>query len=62
VALFQSLLSSRHRMMYSCCAIFCVTISSTWRAATCSAEFFLPGAAEIRPAERYSRAQRVLRG
>ena len=49
VALFQSLLSSRHRMMYSRCAILARTMPSTWRAAVCRPMLRLPGAGEMRP-------------
>jgi len=58
VALFQSDESSRHKMMYSCCDIFCVTMASTCLAATCRTAFFLPGAAEIRPARKRECASR----
>ena len=50
VALLQSLLSSRQRMMYSFCSILVRTMASTWRALFCSVELRLPGAAEMRPA------------
>lgn len=50
VAFDQSLLSSRHRMMYSFCSIFCRTMASTCRALFCSVVLRLPGAAEMRPA------------
>jgi hypothetical protein len=49
VALFQSLLSSRHRMMYSRCAILARTMPSTCFAAVCRPMLRLPGAGEIRP-------------
>jgi hypothetical protein len=49
VALLQSLLSSRQRMMYSFCSILVRTMASTWRALFCSVELRLPGAAEMRP-------------
>ena len=49
VALVQSLLSSRHKMMYSGVCIFCRTMASTCCDAVCNADVFLPGAAEMRP-------------
>lgn len=50
LALLQSLVSSRHRMMYSRCCIFDLTMLSTWREAICRLLFLRPGAAEMRPA------------
>lgn len=55
VALDQSLLSSRHRMMYSGVCIFWRTMCSTCCDATCSSLFLLPGAAEINPVPRLGR-------
>lgn len=50
VALLQSLVSSRHRMMYSFCSIFMRTMPSTCLALFCMMLFRLPGAADINPA------------
>ncbi len=55
VALLQSLESSRHKMMYSRCAILLFTMASTALAATCRPLFFLPGAALMRPAREQHR-------
>ena len=49
VALFQSLVSSKHMMMYSGCAILCLMMASTCLEAVCRPAYFFPGAAEIRP-------------
>ena len=53
VALDQSLLSSRHRMMCSFCSILARTMASTCWEKPCSVAFFFPGAAEMRPVEKY---------
>ena len=49
VALLQSLVSSRHRMMYSRCSILLRTMPSTCFWLFCSVLLRRPGAAEIRP-------------
>mmetsp|Transcript_68714 Transcript_68714/g.217316 ORF Transcript_68714/g.217316 Transcript_68714/m.217316 type:complete len:200 (+) Transcript_68714:266-865(+) len=49
VALLQSLVSSRQRMMYSCCIILPLTMASTCLAEVCWGVWRFPGAAEMRP-------------
>lgn len=49
VALLQSLVSSRHRMMYSLCSIFMRTMPSTCLALFCMMLLRRPGAADMRP-------------
>lgn len=60
VALVQSLLSSRHRMIYSCRAILALTIASTCCDACASPPFsrLPPVAADIKPAQIVSSSSR----